>query len=347
MKINNSLKEKIIRSRKCTKYEFNDRVFDTLNEENAYWLGFLYADGNIAKESNALTFTLAKKDLETVQQFKKFMGANNPIFLRTNKIKKINKIYESYEFRINSVYLKHKLKELGIVPNKGAKIKYPKFISKLDLDGPFIRGYFDGDGNLTKYYSKNRKSRISIGFSSNKDFLNGITTVIENKRNYPSKLTKYNLNGKFVTIKEIVGLIGVTERQIRKKLQEGFTVEKIVEYYKNYTPQSKVNKGMKNEKLEYDGINLTFEQWSEITGLSIISINNRVKKGWTSYQVLLCPKSMRLEAFNSVADNLKMWLFIAWLLGHPKGKLLFSSSTNTLDKFIEMLKFFQRHNIVW
>src|SRR5579863_1325734 len=51
------------------KYPINENIFDEINtEEKAYWLGFLYADGNVSK-TNRTRLSLAEEDREIVDKF--------------------------------------------------------------------------------------------------------------------------------------------------------------------------------------------------------------------------------------------------------------------------------------
>lgn len=44
------------------------------NEEKAYWLGFLYADGNVSLKEDKIELSLAEKDLNHIKKFKNFIG---------------------------------------------------------------------------------------------------------------------------------------------------------------------------------------------------------------------------------------------------------------------------------
>ena len=121
----------------------DEYVFDTINEESAYWLGFLLADGYIDKDYKLIELSL--KDKEHVEKFKKFMKSEHNIKQRV--IKSNNSTV--YRIMIGSVYLCDRLKHLGFISNK---TYIPTIISYEVYNSPylkdFIRGYFEGDGNL-------------------------------------------------------------------------------------------------------------------------------------------------------------------------------------------------------
>ena len=136
------------------KYFLNENVFDVINsEEKAYWLGFLYADGNVSK-TNRVRLSLAKEDYEIVEKFSNFI-------FETNRIKNYKRP-EHKETSQDLVYVdvcnKHisfKLKELGCPPKKTFLLKFPEWLDD-QLYSHFIRGYFDGDGCLSHYKSKQK-----------------------------------------------------------------------------------------------------------------------------------------------------------------------------------------------
>lgn len=107
------------------------------NEEKAYWLGFIYAEGNIYKRS--LRINLSNVDADRLFLLKEHMKYTGPIknILRTS----------SSLLQINSKNLVEQMEKLGVVPNKSDKLIFPN-ISE-DLKRHFIRGFLDGDGWIT------------------------------------------------------------------------------------------------------------------------------------------------------------------------------------------------------
>ena len=120
------------------KYKFNEDIFTDLNkEEDAYWLGFLYADGTTSKYSTRIG--LAPRDINHIQKFRTFISGNMPI--RKYKV--------SCNIDVNSMVLATRLKQLGIVVARG---RFDLTLAKLPQSSHrhFIRGYVDGDGCLAK-----------------------------------------------------------------------------------------------------------------------------------------------------------------------------------------------------
>ena len=57
------------------KYYLKEDIFDNIDtEEKAYWLGFLYADGNVANNASRIRLSLAENDLEILEKFSIFIS---------------------------------------------------------------------------------------------------------------------------------------------------------------------------------------------------------------------------------------------------------------------------------
>jgi len=130
----------------------DEAVFDNIDtEEKAYWLGFLYADGNISSTGNRLEVRLSIKDLEHLEKFRAFLKLSTEI--RTG-------ICNGNGFCHLAVRNKHiwnQLNNKGCVPKKSLILTFPNnnIFSNYELIYDFIRGYVDGDGCLCYYKEKN------------------------------------------------------------------------------------------------------------------------------------------------------------------------------------------------
>lgn len=120
------------------KYNFDLDFFENIdNEQKAYWLGFIFADGNIDQDLYKLSIRLNKKDIEHLINFAE--AIKHPGELNVGEI--------FCTFAPNSKQLCFDLNKLGCIPHKSLTICYPNMDQRFDKD--FIRGYFDGDGSIS------------------------------------------------------------------------------------------------------------------------------------------------------------------------------------------------------
>lgn len=152
------------------KNNLNEDIFDEIDcEEKAYWLGFLYADGNVSKPpKNSVELSLKFDDKYHLEKFKNFMGSNANIQSREVSMK--GKIYKSCRLSLHSKKLTTDLIKQGCIPNKSLVLTFPTTISK-NLIHHFMRGYFDGDGYITISKPSNGKFQGSFGVIGTKKFL--------------------------------------------------------------------------------------------------------------------------------------------------------------------------------
>lgn len=157
------------------KYFLNETVFDQWNEEMSYWLGFIYADGCVhritEKNSAVISISLQKRDEKILQNFKKFIETDIPIFYY--KVKQ----YDCCRVTISSKKLHEALCSLGAMPNKTKRLKFPENIPDQYLNH-FIRGYFDGDGHIRILKNKScANENLMIQITGQVDFLESIKNI--------------------------------------------------------------------------------------------------------------------------------------------------------------------------
>ena len=136
----------IVNKQNCSK--FNEHIFDQIDsEEKAYWLGFIFADGYISSSplregvKNVYQFeiSLGIKDIEHLNKFKKFIAFKKDIITDKNRCR----------FIVANKHLWTTLNKLGCTPNKSLSLKFPNIPQNLVKH--FIRGYFDGDGCISRH----------------------------------------------------------------------------------------------------------------------------------------------------------------------------------------------------
>lgn len=155
-----------------------------LKQKNKHiFLGFYVADGNVNEKRKTFRVKIQKLDEEIINLFSKYIAPESRIIIingyevegRNGKKYKGN---DQICIDINSSILVNDLVNLGYGYNKTYKpLRLPKLSNQLLIH--FIRGYFDGDGCITKWISKEKgkkdRVRAKIDFSNkNNTLLNEI-----------------------------------------------------------------------------------------------------------------------------------------------------------------------------
>lgn len=155
------------------KFRVNEDYFKQIDShEKAYWLGFIYADGNIY--TNKLQIGLADKDIEVLLNFKKHIQSEHKLY----------KDRDSIRFTVRSPKIVSDLNKLGVFPRKSLTLKFPteRQVSKKYINS-FVLGYFDGDGHIAQREGINKHGykfkRYDIGFISTKSFILKIRKILK------------------------------------------------------------------------------------------------------------------------------------------------------------------------
>lgn len=168
---------------KQNKYIYNEKAFETIEtEEDAYWLGFMYADGNINELRMVCDLSMAEKDVEHLEKFKNFISPNNILIKRKSYLSSTNKEYYSYRFYITNKQITENLINNGCLWSKTYDIKFPTHISK-EMMPHFIRGFFDGDGNITSSLRQNNLNFTCANYDFLTDLQNYLNLTCEMKKN--------------------------------------------------------------------------------------------------------------------------------------------------------------------
>jgi hypothetical protein len=170
---------------KTVNYGVDDSFFLKDSEESFYWAGFLAADGCIVSrkdyKSKILELELGEKDLDHLLKFKDQIKSNHPIKEKIVKNKKKNKKWsdrKTYRIRICNYELCSSLERFNIVSKKTKTYDFPKWLIDHSLVNHFMRGYFDGDGCISKNSAPNRKDDYRMNIAANKNFLITFSNII-------------------------------------------------------------------------------------------------------------------------------------------------------------------------
>lgn len=161
---------------------FNRNLFKKWSPEMAYVLGFIFADGTVFKNRRGAHFLeITSTDLEVIKGIRKIFDSNHKIGIRPAGLYGRKKV--AYRLQIGSKDLLSDLLKLGVFQNKSRTVQFPVIPNK--YEGDFVRGYFDGDGNVSfgHYFKKDRQKWawfFSTRFTSgSKRFLTGLKKVLD------------------------------------------------------------------------------------------------------------------------------------------------------------------------
>lgn len=119
------------------KYTVNENYFKTWSASMAYVLGFFAADGFMPQDLQVISFS--QKDPKILEDIKKELQSKHPII--------INPRTGVHLLNISSKIMKEDLIHLhGMIPKKSTTLEFP-YVPEEYLSH-FVRGYFDGDGNI-------------------------------------------------------------------------------------------------------------------------------------------------------------------------------------------------------
>ncbi len=162
------------------KQELREDFFEKIDTpEKSYWLGFMFADGNVCQRGKSFRVKIGfnfnnKAHLEKFSQ----------IIYGQNKVKTYkNRKYEDIsELVFSSKKMGEDLIFHGCVPRKSPLIRMPKIDSHLMRF--FILGFFDGDGHI----SIRKNGGKTVGFTSNEGFLKELMKLFEENLSIKSKI---------------------------------------------------------------------------------------------------------------------------------------------------------------
>lgn len=170
-------------------YSIDESVFEIIDsEEKAYWLGFLYADGYVATNSNQIGLGLMISDIKHLEKYKNFMKWHGEIRVykehqfgnKDNHNKKGEEMYNC-KVIITNEKIHRDLVNLGCVPNKSLILQFPSEdqVPK-EFQTSFVRGYFDGDGTLGLYQHSKKNPRLeeSLMIVGTKPFLEKVQEIL-------------------------------------------------------------------------------------------------------------------------------------------------------------------------
>jgi len=152
----------------CNHNYFNE----PLDESRAYWIGFILADGSVNEKcygrTTQLSIALADKDHAHLEKFKNAIASEHKIITVDYKTGHLGA-----RLSISSSELVDSLSKFNIFPNKSANQLFSDLIPH-HLLPHYFRGYFDGNGSISRHQS----SKWAISNVSSESFLKSFLTWV-------------------------------------------------------------------------------------------------------------------------------------------------------------------------
>lgn len=168
---------------KLRTYKYNNNYFDNIDsEDKAYFLGFLYADGNVTNtdKKKSIRLEIHNKDIEVLEKFKEYLNYDKPIYFYKTGMCGLEMTGKT----IVTSAQKH-----GLEPRKTFNLNFPDFLEPV-LINHFMRGFFDGDGSIYLRKDPKIKHKVAvISFTSNEIFCNKIKEILKNECGAYSKFS--------------------------------------------------------------------------------------------------------------------------------------------------------------
>ena len=125
----------------------------------AYAVGLITSDGSLSKDQRHINLT--SKDIDQILTFARVLDLKNKIGTKTNG----NKQCLYYQIQFGNVKLYRFLVSIGLTPNKS------KTLGSLEIPRAyfrdFLRGYLDGDGNITvARHPESKHPQLRVRFAS-------------------------------------------------------------------------------------------------------------------------------------------------------------------------------------
>lgn len=153
------------------KNNFNQDYFKVIDtEDKAYFLGLLYADGNVYMKRNRVQITLVNIDSYILDKFSEVTESTAKLYNDRDKYSKVI---------LDSKILCEDIIKLGCFPNKSLTLKFPTEEQvPAHLLHHFIRGYFDGDGHVS-LHKKLVNPYYYINITSSEEFIIKLKDVLK------------------------------------------------------------------------------------------------------------------------------------------------------------------------
>jgi hypothetical protein len=223
----NILKDKNVKITYKT-YKFNENYFDVIDDENkAYILGLLYADGCNHYEKGMLSLSLQEDDRHILDEINALLNNKKPLVFENLHSKNIN-YHNQHRIALYSRHLCDVMNDYGMTPRKSRTLTFPSWLNK-DLYRHFIRGYVDGDGSI---YWNDKTNNGSVSMIGTEQFLLKVLDILRDNGINVKISNNHSIKELKTTSKEdMVKLITFLYYNVNLKLNRKY--QKCVDFFKH------------------------------------------------------------------------------------------------------------------
>lgn len=188
---------KVNRFNFCRKYEVDIDFFKFINTpEKAYFLGWLYSDGYVSIKGGYFGIQLQEKDKLVLILLSRLLGSTRPLAYRV-KDKSDSNRQNQWSLQIKRKEMVDDLVRLGLSNDKSA-ISFPDYLPE-HLIRFFVRGFFDGDGNINVILKKNRVFDFSVSCVCCRPFAKGLIRCLA-QMNIPVRIQSKSNSQKVIDV---------------------------------------------------------------------------------------------------------------------------------------------------
>ena len=156
-------------------YKFNEHYFDVIDDENkAYIMGLLYADGCNQYDRGIVSLSLQEDDKHILDEINLLLGNKKPLCFQ-NLSKNNHNHHNQYTINLFSRHLCNVMNDYGVTPRKSLTLTFPLWLRE-ELFRHFIRGYVDGDGSV---YWNAKTNASSVSMVGTELFLTGVSQILK------------------------------------------------------------------------------------------------------------------------------------------------------------------------
>jgi len=253
---------------KLTKYHINHNYFNNINnDEKAYILGFISADGGVYNNTLTISQSTYKGEI-LLEWIKNNLDSNHVLYHR--KQKKITHNIINV-LTITSPQIVEDLQRYNISKNKKYFLEFPNELNLIYFK-PYLRGYFDGDGCVGVYNEKkikNNKTYLSkylkLSFYGTKKFILKCNDLLPIELRGRIMYSKDNRHAEIIWTNKKARNFGKWLFENNNNLPTYVKIKKYIKYIEEFDNTPTVSERASKIVLQKDFNNILINEYKSIT----------------------------------------------------------------------------------